>query len=119
MSAAPAEAVAIPREVERARERIAGLGGVEAHSACGGQVDHLTLHSASLDLLVVGSRGYGPLGRLVYGGVAQRPTRTARCPLLVLTRSARTAADDAEATVKQRQHVGRDLLDGAPVRTGS
>jgi len=112
VSAAPAEAVQIPRELERARERIAALG-VEPRAAYGDPVEELTLYSASLDLLVIGSRGYGPLGRLVYGGVAQRLARTARCPLLVLTRSARTAADDAEATVEQRQHVSRNLLDGA------
>ena len=113
MSAAPVEAVRIPREVEQARERIARLGGVEPHSAYGDPVEELTLYSASVDLLVIGSRGYGPLGRLVYGGVAQRLARTARCPLLVLTRSARAPADDVEATVEQRQHVGHDLVDGA------
>jgi nucleotide-binding universal stress UspA family protein len=112
MSAAPIEAVGIPRDLEQARERITALGGVEPHSAYGDPVEELTLYSASLDLLVVGSRGYGPLGRLVYGGVAQRLARTARCPLLVLTRSARTAADAAEAMAMPRQPVGRDLLDG-------
>ena len=81
--------------MDQARERIGALGGVEPHSAYGDPVEELTLYSASLDLLVVGSRGYGPLGRLVYGGVAQRLARTARCPLLVLTRSARTRPDEA------------------------
>ena len=90
-TAAPVEADSIQREVDEARERIAALGGVEPHSAYGDPVEELTLYSASLDLLVVGSRGYGPLGRLVYGGVAQRLARTARCPLLILTRSSRTA----------------------------
>ena len=102
-SPAPVEAVSIPREVDQARERIAALGGVEPHATYGDPVEELTLYSASLDLLVVGSRGYGPLGRLVYGGVAQRLARTARCPLLVLTRSVRTApgatgVEDEEAT---------------------
>jgi hypothetical protein len=40
-------------------------------------------------LLVVGSRSYGPIGRLVHGSVSQQLARTARCPLLVLTRAAR------------------------------
>jgi len=91
---APAGAESIHRELERARKRIAGLGGVEPHAAYGDAVEELTLYSASLDLLVVGSRGYGPLGRLVYGGVAQRLARTARCPLLVLTRSAHMLPDE-------------------------
>jgi len=96
-SAAPVEVASVHNEVDEARDRIAALGGVEAHAAYGDPVEELTLYSASLGLLVVGSRGYGPLGRLVYGGVAQRLARTSRCPLLVLTRSARSAADEAEA----------------------
>jgi nucleotide-binding universal stress UspA family protein len=72
--------------VGRARERIEALGGVEPHAAYGDPVEELTLYSASLDLLVIGSRGYGPLGRLLYGSTAQQLARTARCPLLVLTR---------------------------------
>ncbi len=64
-SPAPVEAVSIPREVDQARERIAALGGVELHATYGDPVEELTLYSASLDLLVIGSRGYGPLGRLV------------------------------------------------------
>ena len=92
-TAAPVEADSIEGEVDQARERIAALGGVAPHAAYGDPVEELTLYSASLDLLVVGSRGYGPHGRLVYGGVAQRLARTARCPLLVLTRSAQPAPD--------------------------
>jgi nucleotide-binding universal stress UspA family protein len=78
--------------VTTTRARIAELGGVEPHAAYGDPVEELTLYSASLDLLVVGSRSYGPLRRLVLGSTAQHLARTARCPLLVLTRSARTAS---------------------------
>ncbi len=75
--------------VDKAREQIAALGGVEAHAAYGDPAEELTLYSASLDLLVLGSRGYGPLGRLVHGRTTQNLARTARCPLLVPTRAAR------------------------------
>ncbi|HTX09164.1 MAG TPA: universal stress protein [Solirubrobacteraceae bacterium] len=74
--------------VEQAQERIASLGGVEPHAVYGDVVDELALYSASVDLLVVGSRGYGPIGRLVHGTTSSRLARTARCPLLVLTRAA-------------------------------
>lgn len=77
---------AIPDYVEQARAQIAALGGVEPHAAYGIVVEELTLYSASLDLLVVGSRNYGPLGRLIHGSTSQKLARTARCPLLVLTR---------------------------------
>jgi len=92
---ADVEASAIGRVVTLARDRIAALGGVEPHAAYGDAVEELTLYSASLDLLVVGSRSYGPLGRLVHGSIAQQLAGTARCPLLVLTRGARKAAQAA------------------------
>jgi len=43
------------------------------------------------DVLVIGSRSFGPVGRFVHGSVAQRLARSARCPLLVLNRAAREA----------------------------
>jgi len=82
-----------------ARERIAALGGIEAHAAYGDAAEELALYSASLDLLIVGSRGYGPLGRLIHGSTSRKLAHMARCPLLVLPRSARvtTAGEAAEA----------------------
>lgn len=77
--------------VDAARERIAALGGVEPHAAYGRPSEELAVFSASIDLLVLGSRDYGPLGRLVHGSTSSQLTRTARCPLLVLTRAARRA----------------------------
>ena len=88
---------AVDTLVREARERIAALGGVEAHAAYGDAAEELALYSASLDLLVVGSRGYGPIGRLIHGSTSRKLTRMARCPLLVLSRSARViAAGEAE-----------------------
>jgi nucleotide-binding universal stress UspA family protein len=75
--------------VEQARARIAGLGGVEPHAAFGLPAEELALYSASLDVLVVGSRDYGPFGRLLHGSVSRQLLRHTRCPLLILTRAAR------------------------------
>ena len=91
----PAHFVALERArvndiVRQARERIGMMGDVEPHAAYGDPVVELTIYSASLDLLVIGSRGYGPLGRLLNGATAQHLARSARCPLLVLTRGDRT-----------------------------
>jgi len=97
--------------IDSARERVAALPGVEAHAAYGYPDEELTVYSASLDLLVVGSRSYGPLGRLVHGSTTLKLARTARCPLLVLTRAARvqdTGAQD-EATTTPAQPVTRSL----------
>ncbi len=74
--------------VEQAQTRIAALGGIEPHAVYGNVVEELALYSASLDLLIVGSRGYGPIGRLVHGSTSSQLARTARSPLLVLPRAA-------------------------------
>jgi nucleotide-binding universal stress UspA family protein len=77
--------------VDQARQRIAALGDVEPHAAYGSAAEELTVYSASLDLLFIGSRGYGPIGRLMQGSTSLQLARTARCPLIVLTRAATTA----------------------------
>ena len=87
--------------VDAARERLSTLEDVEVHAAYGNAAEELASYSGSLDLLVVGSRGYGPVGRLVHGSTSQRLARTARCPLLVLTRAV-GALSDADG---RRQHA--------------
>jgi nucleotide-binding universal stress UspA family protein len=53
-----------------------------------------------LDLLVTGSRGYGPVRRLMLGSTSTRLVHEAPCPVLVLTRGAhvdREAGEPASA----------------------
>jgi nucleotide-binding universal stress UspA family protein len=50
--------------------------------------------SAEVDLLICGSRGYGPVRTVLLGGVSGRLVHTAACPVIVLAR----AADRALAT---------------------
>jgi nucleotide-binding universal stress UspA family protein len=88
--------------VEDALERIAGLGGVEPHAAYGQPAEELALYSASLDLLIVGARGYGPVGRLIHGSTSQQLAHTARCPLLVLTRARH---DEVDRLVNTSAHI--------------
>jgi nucleotide-binding universal stress UspA family protein len=52
--------------------------------AYGEPADELARYSASLDLLVVGSRGYRAIGRLIHGSTSSRLAGSARCPLLVV-----------------------------------
>lgn len=63
------------------------LDDVEFHARYGFPADELGFYSGSVDLLVAGSRGYGPVGRLMHGSTSAELTRTSRCPLLVLARS--------------------------------
>lgn len=85
------------RLLEDARGRIAALGDVEPHAAYGQPAEELALYSASLDLLIVGSRSYGPIGRLIHGSTSHQLAHSARCPLLVLARTARPTATDEAA----------------------
>lgn len=87
----------LEKYMEDARDQIAGLGGVEAHIVYGDPVEELTEYTKSVDLLVVGSRDYGPVGRLVHGSISHRLARTAHCPVLVLTRASRSTIDQRSA----------------------
>jgi nucleotide-binding universal stress UspA family protein len=91
-SAATGAAGAVETVVADALERLTALGGIEPHAAYGRPSEELALYSASLDLLVVGSRALGPVGRLVHGSTSHALARSARCPLLVVTRPGRAAA---------------------------
>jgi len=101
---------AVDAHVNEARDRIAALGDVEPHAAYGDPAEELAVYRASLDLLIVGSRGYGPFGRLIHGSTSRQLASTARCPLLVLARGARggqrqeagEAAGDREAAVASK-----------------
>jgi hypothetical protein len=79
------------------------VDGVEARVAYGQPADELAAYSASVDLLIVGSRGYGPIGRLVHGSTSQQLARAARCPLVVLTRVVRQAHTRASSRDEQRE----------------
>jgi len=68
--------------------RIADRFGLPGFAACGEAIDELAVFSGSVDLLIAGSRNYGPPGRLVQGSTTQRLLHFARSPLLILTRPA-------------------------------
>jgi nucleotide-binding universal stress UspA family protein len=59
----------------------------------GQTISALVKRSERLDLLVLGSRGYGPLSRVLVGSVSRRVLNDARCPVLVVPRGVRTLDD--------------------------
>jgi nucleotide-binding universal stress UspA family protein len=69
-----------------AADALAALGGVAGETGYGLAGEELVLFSARVDLLVIGSRGYGPIRSLMLGGTAVHLASNARCPLLVLPR---------------------------------
>jgi nucleotide-binding universal stress UspA family protein len=77
-------AAEIDRRVAVARERIAELGGVEAHARYGEVVEELAAFEGSVDLLVIGSHRYTLGDRLQGGSTAQALADRPSSPLLVL-----------------------------------
>lgn len=53
--------------------------------------DHIVLIAQHLDLLVLGSRGYGPLRATLLGSVSARVTAHATCPTIVLPRGVKAS----------------------------
>lgn len=64
------------------------LQGVEGEATYGDPGEELAAFGDDLDLLIVGSRSYGPAGRLFTGSTSNYLARRTRCPLLVLPRGA-------------------------------
>jgi nucleotide-binding universal stress UspA family protein len=75
-------------ELEDAVAELDGEPRGEPFFAVGNAAEILAAASEDLELLVVGSRGYGPLHSVLVGGVAGRVAREAACPVLVLPRKA-------------------------------
>ena len=77
--------------VEQLSEAVAALGDgskVSGRVLEGDAVSELAKASAALDLLVLGSRGYGPIRTVLLGSVSRALVRTAACPVVVLPRGA-------------------------------
>jgi nucleotide-binding universal stress UspA family protein len=76
------------RALDAAQERVGERVAAEAELLEGNVVDTLaTLDRRDADLLVCGSRAYGPLRRVLLGGVSSRLLRRSALPLLVVPRA--------------------------------
>jgi nucleotide-binding universal stress UspA family protein len=74
------------------------LPDVDAHAVYGLTGEELAAFGQEMDILIVGSRGYGPMRRLVLGSTSDYLERNARCSLLVLPRVATGSGEDSEAS---------------------
>jgi nucleotide-binding universal stress UspA family protein len=61
----------------------------------GEPAEALAARGRDLDLLVVGSRGYGPVRRALLGGVSAKLIRSAPCPVLVTPRGSEETSEGA------------------------
>jgi len=78
--------------VTGAREALSGLEGVAGEAVIGIAGEELAAFGERVDLLVVGSRAYGPMRRLMFGSTSEYLAGHARCPLVVLPRVAAAPA---------------------------
>ena len=78
--------------------------------------DVLVRVSEHADLLVCGSRGYGPVRSVLLGGVSRRLVNGAGCPVLVLAREPQHPLESALGEVRPASPPGADrrLAPGGP-----
>jgi nucleotide-binding universal stress UspA family protein len=82
---------------ERLRAAVAELGDDVPSSVdafIGDPAEVLIERSEQLDLLVCGSRGYGPLRAVMLGSVTRRVASEARCPVIVLARGIKSPLEE-------------------------
>jgi nucleotide-binding universal stress UspA family protein len=78
--------------VDAAMRQVRELGLTASEEVVvGSPRDELVEFSRQVDLLVIGSRGWGPVRRLLLGGTADRLFRAAAAPVLAVPRPADTA----------------------------
>ena len=84
------QALAKERQVEgeQLAEALSADVPAESHLFRGDPAKLLAEHSQQLGLLVLGSRGYGPIKSVLLGSVSSYVLRNAHCPVLVVPRGA-------------------------------
>ena len=85
------------------RTRLEAIPGATADVVFGDPAQELTRLAGAVDLLVVGSRGQGPLARVVNGSVSRHLARHSACPLLVVPRAVSQAAPRASGEPSRDQ----------------
>ena len=87
-----------------AAEALRELGDLATVHVVEGRPDvELASRSSEFDLIVVGSRGYGPLKRLMLGSTSSKLVRSAACPVIVVPRGAHEVlAEEPALTAGER-----------------
>jgi nucleotide-binding universal stress UspA family protein len=81
--------------LQEAKKRMDALPDVEGYAVYGITGEELAVFGNAVDILIVGSRGYGPLHHQVLGATCGYLQRHARCPLLVLPRGTTSQGVDS------------------------
>ena len=93
---------ATQRRLREENARLNSIIGVGGEAVYGEPSDELARLSENVDLLVVGSRGYGSLGRLMNGSTSNYLAGHVHCPLLVLApKSASSETGDSAGSATE------------------
>jgi nucleotide-binding universal stress UspA family protein len=90
------------KSVDAIREKIPTPQPVEGVVREGHAVDELVEAAEDLDVIVLGSRAYGPIGRALAGSVSSGVAHRAACPVVIVPRS-----------VAERSHAPSGALAGS------
>jgi nucleotide-binding universal stress UspA family protein len=91
-------------ELDAAVATLEGRVRAEPFFAVGNAAEILAEASGELEILLLGSRGYGPLHSVLVGGVSGRVAREAACPVIVLPRKAGHVEEDSLFAAAARVH---------------
>jgi nucleotide-binding universal stress UspA family protein len=97
----------LAEDLRDAEARLKAIEDVDGKAVYGVAGEELAAFGERVDLLVVGSRSYGPVRRLILGSTSSRLARHAPCPLLVLPRTAISSGVDSggQATARVETSV--------------
>lgn len=95
--------------LNEADDRIQAIPGVAGKAVYGSAEEELDAFSDEVDLLLVGSRGYGPLKRLMLGSTSNHLAGHAGCCLLVLPRLATERDEPARDLHADHSHAVSQL----------
>jgi nucleotide-binding universal stress UspA family protein len=95
-TSASAEVEKLEARTRLAADRaLAALGAdipVQVEARVGQPSQELVSHSRRMDLMVLGSRGYGPPRTMLFGSVSAQVVPAARCPVMILAAGAQMPA---------------------------
>jgi len=101
----PAIGESIEEMLKVANARMQALPGVEGRAVYGLTGEELAAFGDEVDILIVGSRSYGPVRRLIVGSTSDYLERHARCSLLVLPRVGEDSAAGGDSGSETRAGV--------------
>jgi nucleotide-binding universal stress UspA family protein len=96
----PPASESVDELIKSAESDIKALPGVDGRAEYGIPSEELTKFSGEVDLLILGSRNYGPVRRMMVGSISRYLQRHAHGPVLILPRGSRYATpseNEAEA----------------------